>query len=71
MLTRATTLAIMSLHILLAMDAKFDLETIQLNVVNIFIYTNFDKTVYMQFLPEYLRMVRSERFIVIEIKFSD
>ena len=53
--TRATTLAITSLHILLAVTAKFDLETLQLNAVNAFVYANLDKTVFMRMLPGYMQ----------------
>lgn len=59
--TRATTLAIMFLHILLAMVAKFDLKTIQFNAVNAFVYADLDKTIYMQFLSEYGKDPENEK----------
>ncbi len=45
--TRATTLAIPSLPVLLAVVAKFDLETLQLDAVNTFVNADLDKTVFM------------------------
>ena len=53
--TRAITLAIISLHILLAVVAKFDLKTLQLDVVNAFVYENLDKTVFMRILLGYVQ----------------
>ncbi len=51
--TRATTLAITSLRVLLALVAKFDLETLQLYAVNAVVHTDLDKTVFMRMLPGY------------------
>ncbi len=51
--TRATTLAITSLRVLLALVAKFDLKTLQLEEVNAFVNTNLDKTVFMRMPPGY------------------
>lgn len=48
LLTRATTLAITFLCILLALTVKFDLKTMQLNTVNVFIYIDIDKIVLMR-----------------------
>ena len=52
--TRATTLAATSLRVLLALMAKFDLETLQLDAVNAFVHAELlDKTVFMQMPPGY------------------
>ncbi len=51
--TRATTLAITSLHVLLALVVKFDLETLQLDAVNAFVNTDLDETVLMRMPPGY------------------
>ena len=52
--TRATTLAATSLRVLLALTAKFDLETLQLNAVNAFVHAELlDKTVFMRMPPGY------------------
>ena len=40
-----------SLHVLLAVAAKFDLETLQLNMVNTFVHANLDKTLFMRMPP--------------------
>ena len=48
--TKTTTLAITSLHTLLAVIAKFDFETLQLNAVNVFVYANLDEIVFMKML---------------------
>ena len=53
LLTRATTLAITSLRVLLALVAKFDLEILQLDVVNAFVYAELDETVFMRMPPRY------------------
>ena len=45
--TRATTLAITFLCVLLALIANLDLETMQLDTVNVFVYADLDKTVFM------------------------
>lgn len=52
-LTRARILAITSLHIMLALTAKFDLKTMQFDVVNTFIYADLDKTVFVRMFPKY------------------
>src|SRR4029077_20065317 len=49
--TRATTLAMTSLRILLAMVAKFDLETLQMDAVNAFVPADLDELVYMRMPP--------------------
>lgn len=49
--TRATTLATTSLRVLLAIIAKFDLETLQLDAVNAFVHANLDEIVYMRLPP--------------------
>lgn len=46
--TRATTLAMTSLRILLAVAAKFNLETLQLDTVNGFVHADLDETVFMR-----------------------
>lgn len=46
--TRVTTLAITSLRVLLVVAAKFDLETLQLDAVNVFVHAELDKTVFMR-----------------------
>lgn len=51
--TRATTLAITSLRILLAIAAKFDLETLQLDAVNAFVHADMDETVFLRMPPGY------------------
>ncbi len=49
--TRATTLAITSLHVLLALVAKFDLRTLQLDAVNAFVNADLDETIFMRMPP--------------------
>ena len=49
--TRATTLATTSLRVLLAIAAKFDLETLQLDAINAFVHAELDETVFMQMPP--------------------
>lgn len=49
--TRATTLTMTSLRVLLAVAAKFDLETLQLDAVHAFVHANLDKTVFMRMPP--------------------
>ena len=52
--TRATTLAATSLQVLLALTAKFDLETLQLDAVNAFVHAELlDETVFMRMPPGY------------------
>ena len=51
--TKAKTLAITSLRVLLALVAKFDLKTLQLDAVNAFVYADLDKTVFMKMPPGY------------------
>ena len=50
---RATTLAITSLRILLAVVAMFDLETLQLDTVNAFVYADLDETIFIRIPPGY------------------
>ena len=51
---RATTLAATSLQVLLALTAKFDLETLQLDAVNAFVHAELlDETVFMRMPPGY------------------
>jgi hypothetical protein len=49
--TRATTLASTTFRTLMAMTARFDLETRQLNVINAFVNCDLNKVVYMRLLP--------------------
>ena len=53
--TTAITLAITSLCILLAVAAKFDLETLQLDEVNAFVHTDLDETVFIRMPPGYVQ----------------
>ena len=53
--TRATTLAVTSLCVLLVLTAKFDLKTLQLDAVNAFVHAELlDKTVFMRMPPGYV-----------------
>ena len=54
MLTQATTLALVSLRVILAIIAKFDLETYQLDAINAFVYADIDEIVYIRLLPGYI-----------------
>ena len=56
--TRATTLAITSLRVLLAVITKFDLKTLQLNAINAFVHANLDETVFMKMPPGYGKQSR-------------
>jgi hypothetical protein len=49
--TRTTTLAATSFRTLMAITAKFDLETIQLDAVNAFVNAKLDELVYMRTPP--------------------
>jgi hypothetical protein len=49
--TRATTLAVTSFRTLMAIVAKFDLETIQLDAINAFVNADLDELVYMRTPP--------------------
>ncbi len=51
--TRATIPGIPSLCVLLALFAKFDLETLQLDATNAFVYSDLGKSVLMRMPPEY------------------
>ncbi len=42
-----------SLRVLLALVVKFDLETLQLDVVNAFVQADLDETVFMRIPPRY------------------
>ena len=53
LLTRDTTLAITFLRVFLALVAKFDLETLQLDAVNAFVNADLDGTVFMRMPPGY------------------
>jgi len=49
--TRAIILTSTTFWTLMAITAKFDLETIQIDVVNAFVYCDLDKVVYMKLPP--------------------
>lgn len=49
--TRATTLASTAFRTLMAITAKFDLETIQMDAVNAFVHCDLDEVVYMKMPP--------------------
>ncbi len=51
--TRATTLASVVFRVLMAITARFDLETVQMNVVNAFVHCKLDEVVYMRMPPGY------------------
>jgi len=51
LLTRTTTLVATSLRVLLAIIAKFDLEILQIDTINTFVYTEIDELVYMRLPP--------------------
>ncbi len=53
--TRATSLAITSLRILLALVVKFDFETLQLDGVNAFVPADLGETVFIRMLPGYCK----------------
>ena len=44
-------MVIISFQIFLALIAKFDLETFQIDVVNVFVYIDLDKLVYIKNPP--------------------
>ena len=46
--TRATTLTSMMFRALMTITAKFDLKTVQMNVVNVFVNSKLDEVVYMR-----------------------
>jgi hypothetical protein len=48
---RATTLASMAFRTLMAVTAKFDLETTQMDAVNAFVHCDLDEVVYMMMPP--------------------
>jgi hypothetical protein len=51
LLTRATTLASTTFCTLMAITARFDLETRQLDAINAFVNCDLDEVVYMRLLP--------------------
>ena len=51
--TRATTLASSAFRTLMAIVARFDLKTIQLDAVNAFVHCHLDEVVYMRPPPYY------------------
>jgi hypothetical protein len=53
--TRATTLASASFRTLMAITAKFGLETIQMDAVNAFVHCDLDEVVYMKLPPGYTK----------------
>jgi len=48
---RVTTLASMTFQTLMAITAKFNLETTQINIVNTFVYCNLNKVIYINLPP--------------------
>jgi hypothetical protein len=56
--TRATTLASMAFRTLMAVTAKFDLETIQMDAVNAFVHCDLDEVVYMKMPPGFTKQGR-------------
>lgn len=53
LLTRAINFAKTFLYILLIFVAKFNLKMMQFDIINIFIYANLNKTVFIHLLFEY------------------
>jgi hypothetical protein len=53
---RATTLASTIFCTLIAITARFDLETRQLDVINAFVNYDLDKVVYMRLLPGFEKL---------------
>jgi hypothetical protein len=51
LLTRATTLASTTFCMLMAITARFDLETRQLDAINAFVNCDLDEIVYIRLLP--------------------
>ncbi len=51
--TKDSTLEITSLRVRLALVAKFNLETLQLNEIDAFVDADLDKTVFMRMPPGY------------------
>ena len=50
---KATTLANTTFQTLMAITAKFNLETTQINIVNAFVHCNLDKVVYIKLPPKF------------------
>ena len=53
--TRATTLASTAFRTLMAIIAKFDLKTVQMDAVNAFVHCDLDEVVYMKMPPGYMK----------------
>src|SRR5437762_10928524 len=53
--TRATTLASTAFRTLMAITAKFNLETIQMDAVNAFVHCDLDEVVYMKMPPGFVK----------------
>ncbi len=51
--TKAATLTITFLRVLLTLVVKFDLETLQLDAINLFVNADLDETVFMKMRPRY------------------
>ena len=47
------TLTMTSLRVLLATVAKFDLETLQLDALNVFVHAEIDEMIFMRMPPGY------------------
>ncbi len=52
---RVTTLASTAFWTLMVITVKFNLKTVQIDVVNAFIYYDLDKVVYIKIPPGYMK----------------
>ena len=52
---KVTILVSITFQTLMAITTKFDLETTQINTVNVFIYCDFDKVVYIKLPPGFIK----------------
>jgi hypothetical protein len=53
--TQATTLTSMAFRTLMGITTKFDLETVQIDAVNAFMYCDLDEVVYIQMPPGFTK----------------
>lgn len=53
LLIKAITLVIIFLHVLLLLFAKFNFEILWFEVINIFMYANLDKIIFIKMLLKY------------------
>ena len=51
--TRVTTLTSMVFRVLIMIIAYFDLEIVQMNAVNVFVYCKLDEVMYMRMLSDF------------------